>query len=251
MARITTLVGMKNYIKSVLGEPVIQVEIADAQYDRIIEDTIQLFQKYHTHEGNYMDFIGFTVSAGVSAYSTDGMNLASVLDLSLSVGTDGINTLFSPTHQSLYQDWVVHGGYPGGPGGSTGRFSGMVLAGYEIAMQYLNDINDTFSIIYATQYSDARQEILIYPTPAIGGTGLLQVYKKETAQNLYNDDLVKRIAVAEAKIQWGNNLNKYNMNLPHGGTINGESILQQGKEEKEKVMEDMFQESEPLPFYIE
>ena len=127
----------------------------------------------------------------------------------------------------------------------------MVLAGYEIAMQYLNDIRDTFSILYRTQYSDARQQILIYPTPQTAGTGLLQVFRKETAENLYNDDLVKRLAVAEAKIQWGSNLDKYQMTLPSGGSINGANILARGIEEKDKVMEDIVAESEPLPFYIE
>jgi hypothetical protein len=251
MARITTLAGFKTYIMSVLGNPVIQIEVSDDQYDRIIDDTVQVFQDLHTGEGNFQDFLGFTISAGVSAYSTVGWDLASTLDLSLSVGTDGINTLFSPTHQLLYRDWVTLGGYPGGPGGYGGRYSGMVLAGYEVAMQYLNDINDTFSIMYHTQFSDARQEILIYPTPAETGTGLLTVYKKETAANLYNNRLVKRLAVAEAKIQWGTNLDKYAMTLPHGGTINGANILQRGIEEKERVMEDIQAESEPLPFYIE
>ena len=251
MATITTLTGMKNYIKRKLGNPVVTVEIDDSQYDDIVDDTVQIFQDLHTGDGNYMDFLGFTISAGVSAYSTSGMNLAATLDLNLTVGTDGINTLFSPSHQLLYRDWVVHGGYPGNNGGASSRFSGMVLSSYEVAMQYLNDINDTFSIMYHTQYSDARQEILLYPTPATGGTGLLQVYKKETAANLYNNRLVKRLAVAEAKIQWGTNLSKYQMNLPHGGTINGAEILAQGKEEKEKVMEDIVGESEPIPPYME
>ena len=250
MAKITTLNGMKTYIASVLGSPVIQIEIAPEQYNRIIEDAIQLFQKYHTGEGNYYDCLAFTISADVSAYSTEGMNLASVVDFDLSTGENGINTLFSSEHQLLYNDWVVQGGYPGGTG-RGGRFSGMVLAGYEIAMQHLNDIRDTFSVLYRTQYSEAREQLLIYPTPQTAGTGLLQVFKKETAANLYNNDLVKRLAVAESKIQWGTNLDKYSMTLPSGGTINGANILARGIEEKDKVMEDIQAESEPLPFYIE
>ena len=250
MARIVTLAGMKSYISKNLGSPVIQVEIADTQYDMIIDDTIQLFQKYHTGEGNYLDYIGFTVSAGVSAYSTSGLDLASTIDFNLSTGTDGINTLFSPTHQVLYQDWVVLGNYPGGSGGSNSQYSGMNLTGYEIAMQTLNDVRDTFSIMYHAQYSDARQEILITPTPATAGTGLLTVYRKESAENLYNDDIVKRLAVAKAMVQWGRNLGKYEMTMPSGGTIKGSEILSEGKELLEKIMEDMRMESEPLGFWI-
>ena len=47
------------------------------------------------------------------------------------------------------------------------------------------------------------------------------------------------------------NLNKYQMTLPHGGTINGGDILNEGKELLEKIMEDIVGESEPLPFFIE
>lgn len=252
MTRVTTLAGMKSYIQTELGSPVIQVEIADVQYNQLIDKSIRIFQKYHTGEGNYFDCIAFPIVKGVSAYSTSGMNLASVIDFDLSVDNTGINSVFSSEHQLLYNDWVVFGGYPGGPGGgSGGRFSGMVLAGYEIAMQYLNDIRDTFSTIYRTQYSDAREEFLIFPTPQTDGTGLLKVFRKETAEKLYNDDLVQRLCVAHAMIQWGHNLNKYNMTLPSGGTINGREILDEGKELLEKVMEDIREESEPLPFYIE
>lgn len=251
MAKITTLAGMKNYIRSVCGEPVITVELADAQLERIIEDTVQYFQKYHSGEGNYKDFLAFTITQGTSAYSTSGLNLAEVVDLDLSFGSDGINTLFSPTHSLLWRDWVLYGNYPGGNGYMGSQTTGMMLAGYEIASQYLEDIKDTFGSIYHGQFSEEREEVLIYPTPTEGGTALMTVYKKNTAENLYNNDMVKRLAVAEAKIQWGNNLNKYNMTLPHGGTINGEAILQQGKEEKEKIIEDIYLERENTCFFID
>lgn len=247
MARITTKTGFKSYILSVLGSPVISVEVADSQLDRVIDDVIQVYQKYHTGEGNYRDFLGLNLEVGTSAYSTEGMNIASVVDLNLTFSKNGINELFSATHELLWEDWVIHGNYPGGP--SSTQNSGMVLAGYEVATQYLEDIKDTFGIIYKAQYSDARQEILVYPTPQVSGTALMEVFRKETAENLYNDDLVKQLAVAEAKIQWGTNTDKYQMNLPSGGTINSNRILEEGRQDKKDVMEMIIGESEP-PFFI-
>lgn len=245
MARLTTLAGMKNYILSVLGNPVIQVEVADEQLDRIITDTIQIFTKYNTGEGNYEDFMRFTVSAGVSAYSTVGMNLASVVDIDLSFASrDGINVLFSSQNQLLFEDWVVRGG----PLNNNGQ--GMILSEYEVAMEYLNDVHNMFSIMYHAQYSDARQEILIFPTPVTAGTGLLNVYKRNSAEDLYNDNLVKQYAVAEAKIQWGSNLSKYDATLPDGTRLNGDKILEEGKAEKEKALLDIVGESEPPPFFM-
>ena len=75
MAKITTLNGMKGYILSVLGNPVIQVEIADSQLDRIIDDSVQIYTKYNTGEGNYFDLVGFPLVAGTSAYDVAYLNL--------------------------------------------------------------------------------------------------------------------------------------------------------------------------------
>jgi hypothetical protein len=161
-----------------------------------------------------------------------------------------LNVLFSSEHNILYEDWVVNGNYPGGSGGGGGS-EGMVLAGYNIATNYLEDIRDTFSTIYLAQYSDARQEFTLIPTPTTSGTGLITVYRKETAANLYNNILVKELAVAKAKYLWGFQLGKFTMTLPSGGTINGNEIKQDGKEEMEKIMERIRTESEPPLFYID
>jgi hypothetical protein len=249
MARITTLAAMRNYIKTMLGSPVITVELADAQLNQIIEDVVQVMNDYHTGEGNYHDYIGFSVSAGTSAYNVSAYNIASTVDFDLFNTNDGLNVLFSETHNILWRDFVLHGNYPGGPGDANGE--GMVLAGYNVMTNYLEDVKDTFSLMYHAQYSDARQEFLLTPTPKENGTGLLTVYRKETAENLYNNHIVKNLCIAESKILWGHILGKYSMTLPSGGTINGQDIKSDGKEEKEKIMEQIRMESEPPMFFIE
>jgi len=252
MARITSLGLMEQYVLRKLGSPVIQVELSVDQVQQAIEDAVQVFQDIHTGEGNYQDVLAFNVTSGTSAYDVSELDLAGVLDLDLSFADpNGINVLFSPTHMLLFEDWVIRGGYPGGPGGSYNENSGLVLTNYEIAVEYLNDIKDMFGLKYNATFSDSRQELLIVPTPRTTGTGLIIVYRKNKAINLYNNRLVKRLAVAEAKIQWGSNLDKYTMTLPSGATINGARILSDGKEEKEKIMEDIIAESEGPMFFIE
>jgi len=252
MSRITSLGQMEQYCLRKLGNPVIQVEVSTDQLQQCIEDAVQVFQDLSTGEGNYQDVLAFPVISGTSAYDVSNLDLAGVLDMDLSFSDpNGINVLFSPTHMLLYEDWVIRGGYPGGPGGSYNENSGMVLAGYEVAVQYLNDIKDTFGLKYHAQFSDARQEILIWPTPKTTGVGLMLCYKKNKATDLYNHRMVKRLAVAEAKIQWGTNLDKYTMTLPSGATMNGARILQDGQAEKEKVMDDIIAESEGPIYFIE
>ena len=50
--------------------------------------------------------------------------------------------------------------------------------------------------------------------------------------DLWNDLWLKKYATALVKSQWGRNLTKYSqVNLPGGITMNGDQILQQGREE--------------------
>jgi len=58
--------------------------------------------------------------------------------------------------------------------------------------------------------------------------------------DLWNDMWIKEYAVAQVKAQWGRNLTKYNqVNLPGGITMNGDQILQMGREDM-KVLKDRF-----------
>jgi len=251
MARITTLAGMETYVLTKLGSPVIQIELSQGQLDQAIEDSVQYFQTHHTGEGNYRNYFGLSITNGVSAYDVADRNIEATIDTSLTFGENGINVLFSSTHSLLYEDWVIHGGYPGGPAGGAYLDSGMALAGYEVAIQYLEDIKDFFNRVYHAQYSSARREILITPTPTATGILLVECFSRETAENLYNNEMVKALSVAEAKIQWGQNLRKYNMTLPSGGTINWSEILAEGREDKERLMERISGESEEPIFFIE
>jgi len=250
MAEITNLAQMKTYLLRRLGSPVIQVEIADVQLEQVIEDSVQFFQNWHTGEGNYRDYMGFTIQNGVSAYDMANYDIDSVVDVALSFNDDGINTLFSNTHNLLYNDWVVQRGYPGGPA-NYGGGAGMELAEYEIATEYLDDIDDMFSRIYSARYHSGKKEMVITPTPTMSGIVLLEVFKRAKAIHLYNNELVKALSLAEAKIQWGQNLRKYAMTLPSGTQINWDGILSEGREDKERLHERIRTEGEPPIFFIE
>ena len=262
MALITSVVEFRNYIRRQLGHPVIQIEVDDTQLNDIIDDTIQTFQRYNYGEGNYMDYLVFTTSANVGNYSMDGLNINDVYDLDLSSGNDGINTLFSPTHTMLYNDWVVQGNYPGNnSGGYVGnqRFLlpfgsrpsvGMELSDYTIQMQQLKENINTFGIMYNVDWLPGRQELRVTPTPDVDGVGLLTVYLKETAANLYNNLLVKNLAVAKSKKQWFLHLSKYGFALPGGGTINGPQLMADANEEEKQALLDIRDESLPNDFFM-
>jgi len=258
MAKITNLTEMKNYVLTQLGYPVINIEISDTQLEQAIEDTVQDFNRYNYDEGSYRDYFILQTSAGVMDYPVSAVrdyatsatldNVEFIWDFSVSFGLDGINTLFSPAHILLYNQYVNQGGYPGGPGSTGG--AGLTLTTYQTAMMYMDLINEMFGKMYSVDYLPGREVIRITPTPSEVVVGVLVLWRREYAYNLYNNPLVKKLAIARAKKRWGWNLNKYGGQLPDGLTINAREIIDEGNTEEEKWLERMFEESHPPDFIV-
>lgn len=259
MAKITNLTEMKNYILTQLGFPVINIEISNEQLEQAINDTIMDFQRYNYDEGSYRDYFIFQASAGVQDYPVSSVrdystsaqldNVEFIWDFSISFGADGINTLFSPTHVLLYDQYVNQGAYPGGPG-SIGSSFGLTLASYSTAMVYLDMINEMFGKMYSVDYLPGREVIRITPTPSQDLVGVLILWRKEYTHYLYNNPLVKKLAVARAGIRWCRNTLKFAGTMPDGLTNNLETYLSDYKAEEEKWLERMWDESEPPDFIV-
>lgn len=240
MANITSVSGMRDYIKIKLGHPVITVEISDDQLDWIISDSAEIVNRYMYGEASYKDFVAINLSAGQSEYDLSGENINDSIDILLTNTVDGgINSLFTPSNAIL-----------GGNSDIIHNISEFQLMDYEMSMMYLKLIDNEFAVKYRIDYIQSQQKLLILPTPDEDMSGYLEVYKKETAENLYNNILFKTLCIAEAKILWGGILSKYSVQLPGGGSINGDAIKSDGKEEKEKVMEKIESEGEPTDFFI-
>jgi len=257
MAKITDLTGMKNYVLVQLGFPVINIEISNEQLEQAIEDTVQDFSRYNYDEGSYRDYFVLQTSAGQMDYAVSAVrdhstgatldNVQHIWDFSVSFGMDGINTLFSPAHILLYNQYVNQGSYPGGPGADN---NGLMLTTYQTSMMYLDMINEMFGKMYSVDYLPGREVIRITPTPSEALIGVLILWRREYAYNLYNNPLVKKLAVARAKKRWGWNLNKYGGALPDGLTINSREIIDEANAEEEKWLERMFDESNPPDFIV-
>jgi len=238
MSTITSLASFVSYIRTKLGEPVINVELEDSQIETEIQDSVEIFQRYSYGEGNYEDYLVLTLSAGVDEYNLSGSNILHTIDFRLSAISDGINTLFSPT--SIVASDILLGGdiYSYG------------MSEYHSAMLLLEEIRNTFSKSFRVDFRPESGVLRVTPTPDIDYIGMMLFYRKETSLLMYNNPLLKKLAVAKAKIIWGEILSKHVMTLPNGSTINGDAILSRGKEEEEKALDDIKNEAEPPGFYV-
>ena len=258
MAKITNLEQMKHYVLVQLGWPVNNIEISDEQLENAIEDTCNDFSRYNYEEGSFRDYFLFQCTPGVEDYDVSAMrdyktsatldNVQAVWDFSVSFGMDGINMMFSPSHILLYNQYVEQGNYPGGPGG--GSPGGLVLTNYQTSMMYLKQIDEMFGKMYSVCYIPGREVIRVTPTPTTAIVGVLILWRKEYAYNLYNNPLVKKLAIARAGLRWGRNLSKYSGSMPDGLTVNADAIISEYKEMEEKWFDRLFEESSPPDFIV-
>jgi hypothetical protein len=235
MAAISNVEEFRAYVRTALGDPVVCSQIANTQIDQIIDDSVQEFQRYMYSEGAYESYLVFPVSAGVDTYTVSGVQDVTGVEFddnyNINVLHSDMNMLWSNGQWSNYL---------------LGGHNEMALTSYEIAMQYLKDVRTTFGRMYRVHYREQAEILNLIPTPIKDGLALLRCYKKEDAENLYNHVLLKKLVVARSMIQLGINLGRYNMEMPGGGTVNHDAILQKGETDQEKILEQMRLESEPI-----
>jgi hypothetical protein len=251
VTRPVTLPEMKQHVLTRLGHPVVNVELADEQLEIIISDTIQDMNRYHYGDGVDLQNTTLLVSAGVSEYYVGDSGIEAAYDIGLSTMGD-INALFSPTHMLLYNDWVNNGNYPGGPGNALYSFGGGggMLTSYEVMGEYMAQAEQMLGTTYTVKYNYGSQSLIVTPTPKACMIATLKLYCRADAEKLYNHSLVKKLAVARAKIQWGLQLGKYTITLPDGSTMNGFEIMNRGYEDEEIAFQRISDESEPIDFFV-
>jgi hypothetical protein len=238
MAQLNSAADFKQWILTELGSPVITIELADAHLQQALDEAVLDFTRYNYNEGNYRDFLALNLSAGISTYDLSGAGVSDVVDMIMSVGGQGnINMLFTPSNMILGpMDFV--------------KLSNFMIVDWHIAMMKLAEINEYFTVKYIGKYNSGSQTLKVVPTPTENSSVMMEIYKKESAINLYNNQLVKKLALAKAMMIWGRILGKYTITLPGGGTLSGPEIKADAKDLYEEAIGAIKNESEPPGFFV-
>ena len=106
---------------------------------------------------------------------------------------------------------------------------------------------DTREKLFSTRrdmHFDPRTQYLkLYPQPRdTQFHGVIECYVERPIRDLIKEAWVFNYALALTKIMWGRILTKINgVNLPGGGTINGDAVLQEGIQSKGELEQLLYE----------
>ena len=243
MATPTSRQTLKEYALRRLGHPVIEINIDDSQMEDALDDAIQFFQEYHfdgvlqvflTHQVTQTD-----IDNGYLDMDAIDSNVVSVTRL-FNLAVNSVN-LFDVSYQLALNDFF-------------GTFTPGTLTNYTITKQHLEMLEDILDPEKNIRFSKVQNRLygdFNWSDDLDAGDYLvIEAYSKldpETYTEIYNDRLLKQYVTALFKRTWGNNLSKFEgVQLPGGVQFNGQRILDEAREEIDKIKEEV-QETFQLP----
>lgn len=231
---LDNLTALKAYVLRQLGSPRICVELTDEQLTDLIGDTIRYFWKYYS-QGHREDYLAFQLVPGMTHYKIC-QELEEVVDLNLPNFLGLTDNLLSPVTNALISQFPWGGmSFPGKCWGSSDY--GDVLGNWNATLTWLEEAKMDFGRKYQVKYIREEKALSVWPTPKFPDRCLLRVYKREHFMNLIQDPLFRKYLLAKAGWLWTLGLRKYSLQLAGGGSLNGDSLASDFKEQIEKCEE--------------
>lgn len=244
--KITSVDQMISWAKRELGMPVIQVEIADEQFLQKLYNTWKYLYTYLTGVGNYSDYHCFNIVKDQVRYNLpDDIQYVQRL-----LGDSMINGIGVNPDEYLWSNanFIVQSGISGVAGSPT-IYDKFNMVGYQIGMEFLRLLEFQFDQFYTWRFDSLRSELLISPAPHSDALGVVKVYKKQTIEKLFNHPLFMEMFLGECKTLLGRHLGKYSMTLVGGGSIDGQSLIAEGREDIQRVRDRIDLEAEDLGYF--
>ena len=281
MAKPASREELTNYCLRQLGEPVVEINVADEQIEDLIDDGIQYFQERHfdgvermylkyklteddinrgqaTNETGSSNTLGITTTSGIST-TVSGMsdmtnsfyetsNFIQVPDSVIGVekifkfdSSTISGGMFSIKYQLFLNDLY--------------QFNSIDLLQYSMVKTYLEDID--FLLTTDKQVRFNKRQGRLYLDMDWGSetkdTYLIidcyRILDPNTFTGVYNDSFLKKYVTALIKRQWGQNLLKFRgTRLPGGVELNGRELYEDAERELEDIKQRMTQEYELPPY---
>ena len=249
MANPSTRQGLIDYCLRRLGDPVIEVNVAEDQIEDRVDEAMQYFREYHS-DATYRGYIQHVVTSTdiTNNYIPISSNVQHVTKLfKLQQGLFSKN-MFSVKYQMHMNDVASMHSYLGD------------LAYYEQVMQYMSLLDQRLNGTPQVDYVRKQNRLYIHGNfedeDAIAGDYIVaEVYSviSETDHTaVWNDMWLKEYTTALIKLQWGSNLIKFEgMQMPGGVTLNGRQLFEDATQELDRLRDKLRNDHElPVDFFV-
>jgi hypothetical protein len=142
--------------------------------------------------------------------------------------SSGITSLFSMEQTLAQQTFYSY---------AMGNF-GFDLLSWHVVKDWQDTREKLLAIRRDIHFDNRTQYLRFYPQPKVSShfVGVLECYIERPLRDIIKEKWVLEYSVALSKVMWGRILTKINgVNLLGGGVINGDSILQEGVADKERL----------------
>ena len=269
--KITSYSALAQRIRRQLGEPLVNIEVADEQIYDNIAIAMEFYTKYagYTEEFLVFDSKKYTRGVGLKVdeminqtsemYKSDTPGLSAgydydleswrrVLDcFSFTYGeTTGINTLFTleqAMSQQIYSSYMI------------GNF-GFDLVTWEVLKGFIDTRNKVLAMTPHFRFDPKSQILRIIPEPIPQQTymGVVGCYIERPIKDIINERWIFRYAMALTKMSVANVRGKFGgTNLFGGGSVNYSDFMNQGIQERDALeaeLKNSMEDQTPPMFFL-
>ncbi len=274
MAQPSSREGLIDYAKRQLGFPVLEINVADEQFQDLLDDAIQIYQERH-YDGIARMYLKYKITqddidrgqarGGDSTLGITTTTTTSTVGLSTTFNIEennnyiqmppsviGVNQIFKVRSDTVY-DGLFNIRYQLFLN-DLYAFGSIDLLQYAMVQTKLEDI--TFLLNPDVRYRfNIRQDRLYIDVDwaqinkdDFFVIDCFRILDPDDFTKVYNDQFLKRYFTALCKKQWGMNLIKFQgVQLPGGIQLNGRQIYDDGVRELDEIRSKMATDYEMPP----
>ena len=243
MAQPSNREEFKEYCLRKLGNPVIDINVADEQVEDRIDEAISFFRDYH-YDGSQLVYLKHQLTEeeleqGWIPVPPRLLGVTRIFDLGSSISTG--TGMFNVSYQ-----FVLH---------NLEDITKYDVTNYYMAMSHLEFIQEVLVGKPMVRYNRHVDKLFIDIRKNIlkpGSYVIIEAYDivdGDIYSDFWRDRWLQNYAATLIKEQWGSNLTKFEgMQLVGGVTFNGVQILTDAREERLRLEEQAMNSLQPLVF---
>ena len=233
MATPTSRATFKEYCLRSLGKPVIEINVDDDQVDDRVDEALKYYWDYH-FDGSEKLYYKYQVTDQTKAdrYITMPENVIGVINLFPVGQALNTNNLFNIRYQIALNDLYT--------------LTSVSMVPYYMAMQHVQFLEQMLVGQQPIRYNRHMNRLYVDMDWNIISSGdyivaeAYQIVDPDVYTDAWSDRWLLRYATCLIKLQWGNNLKKFQgMQLPGGIQFNGQKIYEEALQERIDLEKEM------------